>query len=320
MMALLYLILSSAVVGVLAGWSSLLLLGPASRWMNRVPAAFSSGFWFGMAAFPALIAKLAFALAFGSGLLSGTGWISDHCVQHGGHPHLCAAHIAADPPRGALFWIVAALILGRALQVGYPTWRSGARVGRRLRHSGVRRGGFQLFDGPVPTAFTAGLLHPRPYLSSAADRQLSVQEKGVILAHERHHVRRRDPLRLLLLRLCGGLFPGTGAALRNWERSAELECDRAAVGAGFSPALVARTILKMQRAHRQWDSHPAVSGHAGHGDPESLRIRITSLVCGRLDPVGPAPLLLVLLLLAGIGLCFLPETHHALETALGWLA
>jgi len=47
-----------------------------------------------------------------------------------------------------------------------------------------------------PRAFCAGLIRPRVYVSSGAIALLDGAALAAVLAHERHHASRRDPLRL----------------------------------------------------------------------------------------------------------------------------
>lgn len=50
-------------------------------------------------------------------------------------------------------------------------------------------------------AFTVGLLAPRIYLAAELSQRLTAGQLAAVIAHEGAHVRRRDPLRLFLLRL-----------------------------------------------------------------------------------------------------------------------
>lgn len=61
----------------------------------------------------------------------------------------------------------------------------------------------RVFESPRPQAFSAGVLQPQVYLSTAAFAALEPGELAAVVAHERHHVARRDPLRLLLVRIAG---------------------------------------------------------------------------------------------------------------------
>jgi Zn-dependent protease with chaperone function len=96
-------------------------------------------------------------------------------------------------------------------------------------------------------AVTYGLLRPRILLSMALVKVLDRAELTAVLLHERHHVRRRDPLRLLAARLLAGY--GWFLPLLRWwaQRSAlrrELAADRSAT-ASVGVAAVAGALLKL---------------------------------------------------------------------------
>lgn len=54
-----------------------------------------------------------------------------------------------------------------------------------------------------PLAFCAGLLRPRVVVSTGLVATLGLRELRAVLLHERHHLRRRDPLRMLVLQFIG---------------------------------------------------------------------------------------------------------------------
>ncbi|MGA2926259.1 MAG: M56 family metallopeptidase [Solirubrobacteraceae bacterium] len=85
-----------------------------------------------------------------------------------------------------------------------------------------------------PLAFCAGLLRPRIYLSTGALGLLDERALSAVLDHERHHARRRDPLRLATGRvLADALFfvPGLHELARRQQALAELGADESAVHA-----------------------------------------------------------------------------------------
>jgi Zn-dependent protease with chaperone function len=87
---------------------------------------------------------------------------------------------------------------------------------------------------PEPRAFCAGLLRPRVYLSTGALSALDEAGLGAVLAHERHHARCRDPLRLAVGRvLARALFfvPPLADLIEQQAALAELSADESAVNA-----------------------------------------------------------------------------------------
>ena len=92
--------------------------------------------------------------------------------------------------------------------------------------------GALLIDDAQPRAFCAGLLRPRVYVSTGALALLDDAALSAVLAHERQHARRRDPLRLAAGRvLARALFflPGLGDLVERQQALAELSADESAV-------------------------------------------------------------------------------------------
>jgi Zn-dependent protease with chaperone function len=91
-----------------------------------------------------------------------------------------------------------------------------------------------VIEASEPLAFCAGWLRPRIFVSRAAVEQLSDAELDAVLAHERHHRARRDPLRLAVGRiLCHALFflPVLRPLQARESEAAELRADAAAIAA-----------------------------------------------------------------------------------------
>jgi hypothetical protein len=89
-----------------------------------------------------------------------------------------------------------------------------------------------LFAGDRPQAFCSGLIRPRIYLSTGALRALQPEELDAVFAHEAHHARYRDPLRIFFARvLSDSLFflPVLRRLADRYAALAELAADAAAV-------------------------------------------------------------------------------------------
>jgi Zn-dependent protease with chaperone function len=88
-----------------------------------------------------------------------------------------------------------------------------------------------VIDDDTPRAFCAGLLNPRVYISTGALASLDPQALAAVVAHERQHRARHDPLRFAAGRvISASLFclPGIRKLLRHQRPLAELGADRAA--------------------------------------------------------------------------------------------
>jgi hypothetical protein len=111
--------------------------------------------------------------------------------------------------------------------------RAHRRLVKALPVAGVHEDA-TVIEASTPLAFCAGWLRPRIFVSRAAVEQLSAAELDAVLAHERHHRARRDPLRLAIGRvLCHALFflPVLRPLQAREGDVAELRADAAAVDA-----------------------------------------------------------------------------------------
>jgi len=143
--------------------------------------------------------------------------------------------------------------------------------------------GALLIDDPQPRAFCAGLLRPRIYVSTGAVALLDEAALSAVLAHERHHARRHDPLRLAAGRvLARALFflPGFGHLVERQQALAELSADESAVND------VPANRSGLARAMLSFADSPAHGGSTGVdparvdyllGDPPSWRF--PALLC-----------------------------------------
>jgi beta-lactamase regulating signal transducer with metallopeptidase domain len=136
--------------------------------------------------------------------------------------------------------------------------RAGRRLERELRLLGPLPGSAaaQVIDDDRPRAFCIGLLSPRIYVSRGALEILGDEERAAVLAHEAHHARRRDPLRLLLTRtVADGLFflPVVRRLSERCAALAELAADEAAVRARGGRHALASALLA-------FDAQPTAAG------------------------------------------------------------
>ncbi|MHB8659578.1 MAG: M56 family metallopeptidase [Solirubrobacteraceae bacterium] len=124
-------------------------------------------------------------------------------------------------------------VMWRGVRSALGAFRSTRRFRRSLRPCGeLAAPPAQVIDDPVPLAFCAGLLRPRVYLSTGALARLDRAELRAVLAHEAHHVKQRDPLRLLIARtLSDALFFLPVMRQMLWRHTvlAEIDADCAAV-------------------------------------------------------------------------------------------
>ncbi len=158
------------------------------------------------------------------------------------------------------------------------------RLSRRLKSARpLSRHGALIIEDEVPRAFCAGLIRPRTYLSSAALGLLDDDALDAVLAHERHHAERRDPLRLATMRVIArALFflPPLAALARRQLSLAELSADEHAVltSAGGRPAL-ARAMLAFTEAGPGGDGVGIDAARVDHVLGEPVNWRFPAVLC-----------------------------------------
>lgn len=128
---------------------------------------------------------------------------------------------------------VAFAVLGLAARSALRQLRASRRFTGGLRVCGhVPNRKAVLFDDERPLAFCAGLVAPRVYVSSGALDALTDDELAAVLAHEAHHARYRDPLRIFFARIlsdCLFFLPVLRRLSDRYAALAELAADAAAV-------------------------------------------------------------------------------------------
>lgn len=123
--------------------------------------------------------------------------------------------------------------------------------------------------------FCAGLLRPRIYISDGALQALSREELVAVMIHERHHLRKFDPLRSALLRaLKNALFfiPVVHYLEKRHEVAKEVSADAEAMRRGQGKLFLASALYKLSEA--RYSGIPALSLFA---DKKVLEIRISFL-------------------------------------------
>jgi len=140
-----------------------------------------------------------------------------------------------------------------------------------------------VIDDERPRAFCAGWLRPRVYVSTGAIAQLDEAALGAVLAHERHHARRRDPLRFAAGRVMAqALFflPGLAELAGRQEALAELSSDESAINAApGNRSALARAMLHFSEASRPDDPAGVAPERVDHLLGEPLHWPFPVLLC-----------------------------------------
>lgn len=123
-------------------------------------------------------------------------------------------------------------------------------LGRLLRESGLPPDRVFLFPSALSFACTAGLFLPKIFISTHLVDSLSDEEVKAVLRHEQSHLRRRDPLRGVLIGFFGHFFffiPMATRLLQSLRRDSELIADDHALSLSHSPAVLASALVKVRR-------------------------------------------------------------------------
>jgi Zn-dependent protease with chaperone function len=307
-----YLLISSLLVGFAACTGMAVLQYPLVRWMSRTRSTcLSSDFWFAWGILPILMGTFlgGFVLAFD--WVGSSGWLSN-------------PHTQSSPQGGLFFWGAALGCFAVVVTAALRTYRRYLPAHRLLggvfpeKTANGPSVSFSLLPSGFPVAFTAGLFFPRVYLSKAATELLTAQERDIVLSHESEHIRRRDPLRLLLLTFCEYWLPGVWHIRQQWQEKVEMECDQASVKLGFAADRVASTILKFEKAKATGCS-PAMSLAYAPQNNSDLKARIESLFDNTPRAIGQRPVLLGCAALCLLLTVNFMEVHRGVKVFLGWL-
>jgi Zn-dependent protease with chaperone function len=120
-------------------------------------------------------------------------------------------------------------------------------IGAAAVRVGLPLADVRVVDGLPNPAFTAGFWRPRVYVSAALSDLLDPAQLDAVLAHEKAHVARRDPLRLSLLRFlaCTVFYiPALRRLADDLTDEAEIDADDVAA-ADCSPFALATAILAL---------------------------------------------------------------------------
>jgi beta-lactamase regulating signal transducer with metallopeptidase domain len=130
-------------------------------------------------------------------------------------------------------------------------------------------------SGAAPPLTAAGILRPSVWLSQAAAFVLSERELQSALRHEVVHLRRRDNLRKLILRLVA--FPGMAELESAWREATEMAADDAAVASATEALDLAAAVIKLSRL-APLEAPAELTTALVHSPAESLNARVERLI------------------------------------------
>ncbi len=137
----------------------------------------------------------------------------------------------------------------RALDMRVPSPRD--PIGAAATRIGLSLERVRVVEGLPNPAFTAGFWRPNVYVAALLPEVLDAEQLSAVLAHERAHAVRRDPVRLTLLRfLACTLFyiPALRKLADDLTDEAEIDADDASVSSGAPLALASAILVLAQWA------------------------------------------------------------------------
>src|ERR1700733_10525526 len=146
----------------------------------------------------------------------------------------------------------------------------GARPIDSMNSVAVRR-----ISAAAPLLTAAGILRPSLWLSRTVEFVLTERELETALRHEVVHVRRRDNLRKLILRLVA--FPGMAELESAWREASEMAADDAAVSSATEALDLAAAVIKLSRVAPLEPSAELTTALV-HSPAESVNARVERLV------------------------------------------
>ena len=218
--------------------------------------------------------------------------------------------VVAALASGTLVGVVAAVRAGRFNRrldaLGRPAPPRLVRAANRLGLSGR----LTYLDEPGLAACCYGVLRPRVAVTAGLVARLDDEELLAVLAHERHHLRRRDPARYLGIRTLAAaafMLPVAAAVAHRLETRFELAADRAALAVAPRGAL-AGALLAVLAGPRL-----PTAGTAGLSATEA---RVAHLAGAPILPPLPARALaasLAVLLVTAAAVVDLATSGHLIE-------
>jgi hypothetical protein len=304
-------VLTSAAL-VIAAWSASAVVGGAMALLRAPIGRLEPGARVHLLTAAAFAPMVLGILAVGVALAPSFGSAADHCgIHEDHHPHLCVAHAHLHDGLGL---VLLAVLAGARVAAGVAGALAGGleslRVVRSLSALSSDRGEVRTVDMPGAFAATLGWWRPRAFVSTGVPAGI----RAVVVAHERAHVRHRDPVMRAAVQIGRALhLPGVARAIgRALHRAQEARADGEAAREIGDRTAVAEALVEMARLCR---SHPLPGATAFTGDVEA---RVAELLDDRSAVrLGRAPMIAVAIAIAaGLGLGA-DHVHHALESALG---
>jgi len=148
-------------------------------------------------------------------------------------------------------------------------------AGRKFIHHGIP---VRIIDiKGLYLAFTTGFFKTEIFVSKDLWNSLDEEEKKSVLFHELCHAKRRDPLRILIMKFLTDIFffiPVFKWLKLKFEEFIEKSADDSVISAGVDPLILASALIKVSRKNRSLFTIPSFADI----NPNLLTSRLTRLI------------------------------------------
>jgi Zn-dependent protease with chaperone function/phage shock protein PspC (stress-responsive transcriptional regulator) len=172
----------------------------------------------------------------------------------------------------------------------------------------------------IPTAFTAGLIRPGIYVTTALQQQVNPQQLDIIVRHEMAHVAARDPLFKTVFAAVACFYPEATARrlISQFTLLTEQIADCAATQA-YDNLDVAQTLINVARLQRNLsfgNKSPCCDGVASYFGNDQTSVRVQCLINPALSTSRPAIVLALVLFTCSplLVASIVDGLHHFIET------
>lgn len=275
---------------------------------------------------PIVAGLMLVAVCLAPSALHRAGITGDHCLEHDdGHGHLCLVH-PPPAPGSASGWMIIALAgvwLALAGRRQAADLFQTTRLVRALRSTASfdTSTGVWWIDSHLPVSMAAGFLRPRVLVARTLSRALSDRLLAPVIAHEHAHVRRRDALRMAVVRAAASMHlpAARRELLAELALACEQACDAEAAAMVGDRVRVAEAILAVERAYgRVAGSRVALMPSFGGSDVRARVEHLLAVDAGARGRRRGSAVLGVIGTVVALALVADP-LHHATETVLALL-
>ena len=171
-----------------------------------------------------------------------------------------------------------------------------------------------VLESQIPSAFTAGLFSPKCYVTTGLIEQVSETELGIVIAHERAHIKHKDTLKKLFFALLASLYPRP--VIQRLNRLFSVATEQLAdahVGKSYSVFDIAQTLVNAAKMQRFTGNNASPAG-VNFFISDDVDVRIRALVAPqefRSFPWGYY--LLIMALTSILSFAGVDSLHHLIE-------